>query len=499
VSKIIVLPDNWQKPAVGVFLVTLACIGIFWETWASIVAIWLRSETYTHGFLVAPMSLWLIWIRKNSYRALKPATSFLGLFFLAVFGFIWLAADLVHVLVVAQWAVVGLLICAYWTLLGDMVMLNMLFPMLFLFLMVPFGEDFVPPLMEYTASFVVGMLRLTGISVYREGLHFTLTSGQWSVVDACSGIRYLIASVTLGAVYMYLNYSSYKKRILFMLVCVIVPIVANGFRGYMIVMIGHLSDMQLATGIDHLVYGWLFFGIVMLLVFYIGSFWQDPPQTFKVILTRSNSEIKANSSHPNLWIMLSAAILCFVIWPVSSGWMSGRQGIHADIPAHFLQSNNTKWEAVSDPDWGWEPHFRGVVAKANYFLSNGGNPVGIYMVNFGDESQGELINSQNLLAKQKNDAWRIVETSRTPLVLQEGKPVMVDETVMTNQDTNLLVWRWYRIGAKSTANSYYAKFLQLLKRLSGDTSAELLIVLYTETPPGDYQAARARIQKTVDF
>jgi len=284
-----------------------------------------------------------------------------------------------------------------------------------------------------------------------------------------------------------------------MLVCVIVPIVANGFRGYMIVMIGHLSDMQLATGIDHLVYGWLFFGIVMLLVFYIGSFWQDPPQTFKVILTRSNSEIKANSSHPNLWIMLSAAILCFVIWPVSSGWMSGRQGIHADIPAHFLQSNNTKWEAVSDPDWGWEPHFRGVVAKANYFLSNGGNPVGIYMVNFGDESQGELINSQNLLAKQKNDAWRIVETSRTPLVLQEGKPVMVDETVMTNQDTNLLVWRWYRIGAKSTANSYYAKFLQLLKRLSGDTSAELLIVLYTETPPGDYQAARARIQKTVDF
>jgi len=39
-----------------------------------------------------------------------------------------------------------------------------------------------------------------------------------------------------------------------------VPIIANWLRAYMIVMIGHLSGNKLAVGVDHLIYGWLFFG-----------------------------------------------------------------------------------------------------------------------------------------------------------------------------------------------------------------------------------------------
>ena len=64
---------------------------------------------------------------------------------------------------------------------------------------------------------------------------------------------------------------------LFVALSVIVPIIANGMRAYMIVMIAHLSDMKLALGVDHLIYGWVFFGIVMLLLFWIGSFWREIP------------------------------------------------------------------------------------------------------------------------------------------------------------------------------------------------------------------------------
>src|SRR6185369_4407333 len=85
-----------------------------------------------------------------------------------------------------------------------------------------------------------------------------------------------IASITVGALFAYLSYQKPWKRILFVVLSVIVPIIANGMRAYMIVMIAHLSDMKLALGIDHLIYGWLFFGIVMLLLFWIGSFWRDP-------------------------------------------------------------------------------------------------------------------------------------------------------------------------------------------------------------------------------
>ena len=139
----------------------------------------------------------------------------------------------------------------------------------------PFGEALIPPLIDFTADFTVTALQLTGIPVYREGSFFTIPSGNWSVVEACSGLRYLIASFTLGALYAYLTYRSLKRRLIFIALSVIVPIIANGVRAYLIVMTGHLSDMSLAVGIDHLIYGWVFFGLVMLLLFWAGSFWRE--------------------------------------------------------------------------------------------------------------------------------------------------------------------------------------------------------------------------------
>ncbi len=62
---------------------------------------------------------------------------------------------------------------------------------------------------------------------------------------------------------------------LFVLASILFPIVANWLRAYMIVMIAHLSEMKYATGVDHLIYGWVFFGFVMLILFWIGSFWRE--------------------------------------------------------------------------------------------------------------------------------------------------------------------------------------------------------------------------------
>ena len=44
----------------------------------------------------------------------------------------------------------------------------------------------------------------------------------------------------------------------------------------MIVMLGHLSGNTLAVGVDHLIYGWVFFGIVIGLMFLIGARWSEP-------------------------------------------------------------------------------------------------------------------------------------------------------------------------------------------------------------------------------
>src|SRR5262249_51537114 len=125
-------------------------------------------------------------------------------------------------------------------------------------------------LMEFTASFTVRALELTGVPVYREGLRFSIPTGDFEVASACSGIRYLIASVALGTLYAHLTYHTFWRRALFVALCLVVPLFAHGVRAYLIVMIAYWSDMRLAVGVDHLVYGWLFFGLVMFALFWLG-------------------------------------------------------------------------------------------------------------------------------------------------------------------------------------------------------------------------------------
>lgn len=487
------LPEYWHKPLAVLLALLVVFVWFFADSWLSVMSIWQRSDTYAHGFLVAPASLWLLWGRKALLKQIHPKPSFWGLLGLLGSGFVWLAAVLSKVLVVEQFALVAGLVSLIWLVLGNQFMRNMLFPLLFLFLMVPFGEDFVPLLMEYTASFTVAMLRLTGISVYREGLHFFLTSGQWSVVEACSGIRYLIASFTLGLIYAYINYTKHWKRAIFIVLSVLVPILANGLRAYMIVMIGHLSGMKLATGVDHIIYGWLFFGLVMLILFYVGSFWQDQAITDLV-----GTQQRSNSSLPSTAYVYVAVIGLFStgIWPLAAHELLARQAIPALIPASFLQ--NASESVQPGPDWGWQPKFNGVRAEALQFVLEGEQPVGIYVANFGDESEGgELINSRNTLIYSGDKRWRISRSANTEIAFAD-QAFLVEEATLINNRAELLVFRWYRIGETNTANAYYAKWLQLSKRLTGDASPELMVVLFTEINRGDRQQAAERLHNVAE-
>ena len=274
---------RWRTTLPLLALTLVAIVALYWPTAQSIVAIWDRSETFAHGFLIVPIVLYLLWTRRKLIAQQTPVADWLGAGLLALAGMAWLVANAGKVQVVQQFAFVAMIPAAVIAIAGRRAAWAMAFPLAFLFLGVPVGEGLIPPLMDFTADFTVAALKLSGMPVYREGTFFMIPSGQWSVVEGCSGLRYLIASITVGTLYAYLSYQDLRKRVIFIALSVIVPIIANGLRAYMIVMIAHLSDMKLALGIDHLIYGWVFFGIVMLLLFWIGSYWRDPEPTVPTV------------------------------------------------------------------------------------------------------------------------------------------------------------------------------------------------------------------------
>jgi exosortase A len=248
----------------------------FYSSIESTVAIWNRSETFAHCFLILPICIYLIKQNWSRLSAAKIEPNIMVLPIVVAVLILWLFGNLAQLLVIEQGAAFVMLPMIIWTLLGNQASRILLFTMFFWMFSVPVGEFLVPQLQELTANITVWSLQMTGVPVYREGLYLAIPNGLFEVAVACSGIRYLIASFTLGTLFAYLNYKSNKKRLIFILFSIVLPLLANGIRAYGIVMIAYLTDMKHATGVDHLIYGWLFFGFVLFVMFAVGGIWSDP-------------------------------------------------------------------------------------------------------------------------------------------------------------------------------------------------------------------------------
>jgi len=474
-----------NKLSFPVYIVSILLFSflIFFDTWKALVDIWIRSDTYAHGFLVIPASLWLIWQNKALHPFLQPTKpSYLGLAFILCNGLFWLFAAMTQILVIQQLALVGMLIGSYWFYLGNDTIKQFIFPVLFLYFMVPIGEaQLLPHLMGFTADFTIALIRLTGLSVYREGLHFSLVSGDWSVVEACSGVRYLISSMTLGTIYAYITYRKNYKRTIFILCSIIVPIFANGMRAYMIVMIGHLSGMTLATGVDHIIYGAFFFAIIVFIMFYIGSFWRDPDIDEETI---SNFKVQPNTyTSKQSSIVIFAIMLGLALWPISHYQLQSHYKAQTNIPDFSLSAENNDWVEITSPNWNWQPKFNGATTESLRYFQKEESIVGLYEVNFGDEEQGaELINTQHVLVNiEERDQWHTINPATQTFTSPESKKTLtVDTSRIRGQINDFITAKWYQVGNVSTNNQYLAKIYQLYKRLTLDTSPEIYYVVFTK-------------------
>lgn len=460
-------------------LVLLAVFALYWPTFHSMVEIWERSETFTHGFLIFPISAWLIWGRRHHLARIEPAADWRGLILMILAGMAWLLADAGGVRVVAQYAFIAIVIATVWSVLGLRIVRALFFPLMFLFFTVPVGEFLIPPLMEFTADFTVTALQVTGIPVYREGNYFSIPSGDWSVIEACSGLRYLIASVTLGSLYAYLTYRSWKRRVIFAVLSVVVPLLANGLRAYMIVMIGHLSGMKYAVGVDHLIYGWVFFGVVMLLLFWIGSYWREDEEA-----TSQADAVLQNGSHPasaglafNGKKLLPAILLVASVWPAYA--FSLNQRSLPELPA-LAMTPAQDWQAVS-PITDWTPHWVGADRQLRASFAKANDKVLIALDYYVSQRQdAELINSQNYMVSQtKYEHWLNVGESQATVEIG-GQPRQVRQVLLKSKDVQprrLLVWQWNVIDGKQVSSDHAAKLVLALARvrLDRDDGASIIV------------------------
>lgn len=490
----------WLPSLLGLAVLVLFILALFHQTIWSIVDKWVASETYAHGFFIVPISVWLIWRRRRALQELPPQPDSWAVAVMAGLGLVWVLGEFAAVELVQQYAVVAMLVTSVWLVAGRRLVQAWGFPLFFLFLAVPFGYFLVPPLMQFTADCTVTLVRLSGVPVYREGFTFTLPTGTWSVIEACSGLRYLIASFTLGCLYAYLTYSSRLRRALFILASIVVPIIANGLRAYIIVMIGHLSSMRLATGIDHIIYGWIFFGLVMLFLFWIGSFWREDVkepsnQAGEFRQPLLGVFVIGKGNRPAVGRMIVLIGLVASLLAVGSLYTVHVESRQAGITGAALAfpAGPPGWRTET-PFVEWAPHYLHLSESRSQTYADSTGPVGLYIGLYRDQQEGsELIAWENNIvfnkANSRGDWYRVAEADRE-ITLPEGETLSVPVTRITNGHQYLEVWSWFWVAGHSTANKMEAKVQTLKARLLGRSDAAAVIAVYVPVRQGEPNPGR---------
>ncbi len=494
---------RWRAPLLGWLAVLAVMVAVMWEPLAGMVAIWERSQTFAHAYVVAPISAWLVWRMRADVAALVPAPTPRAAAWVVLPALLWHVGTLTQVNALQHFMAVTILVLSVPVMFGWQVTRALMFPLGFLYFMVPFGEFLTPMLVDMTADFAAAAIRLSGVPIYREANQFVIPSGRWSVVDACSGIRYLMASLMVGTLFAYLNYSSLKRRWMFVGVSIIVPIVANWLRAYMIVMIGHLSNNQLATGVDHIVYGWVFFGIVVLLMFMIGARWADAPAPGAAAQRAggSASSVAAGGGpgEPRAWaaaVCVVAAIVVFGALP--DQWLS-RAG-SADEPvanrcAPLPSTLSATWRQVeSEPPLALKPDGASRIERAAY--RQGDATVWVSVADFSGNRAGRLVSSVHKIGYAVWPHWNPVEEDlrRLPAgdaALEVRRTVLVSTAEQGFQPRKVHDLRLYWIdgdGGLATTSDAWAKLQQLklrIRGLSGQGKIIDIMVLDNESQPAD--------------
>jgi exosortase A len=449
------------------FLIASACwLVLFFESIQSMVGVWSHSKTYEHGFLIPLISIWLIWRLRSSLHVTNIRISKFAIALLPFPALLWLVGQTASISFFEHIALVLSFQLILWATLGKYILRVIWFPTFFLLFCIPFGEELIPYLQNITADLSVYYLQIVGIPVYREGLYIYIPNGTFEVAEACSGIRFLISSVALGTLFAYLNFSKLWKGSCFVAFSFVFPIFANSLRAFGIILIGYLSNMEHAVGADHLIYGWLFFSIVMLCIFYVAGLFADNPS-----LTPPSS---ANSvPTPTTFTQYSSLAVIIVLFSSVAIWKSTlhqESTLAADI--HLPSTTFVPLESQAVSDWGVS--YPDAQISRVYHSSNQLSTIFVARYQIG-QPNGELISFNNRL--YDDSIW--TQESQQSVQLDKTSSATLLTLKALNGNTLRLLY-WYCIDGYCSSNASKIKLKEASLLLSNKKSHGDLYAISTQ-------------------
>lgn len=467
----------WQRHLGVLALLAATIVAVFWRDAADMAGIWWHSSTFTHCLLMVPMIGWLVSQRVALLRSLTPAFWWPALVWMAGGGLVWLVGEAAGVGLFRQLGLVLMLQGAVGAALGEKLVRGLLFPLGYALLLVPFGEELVPLLQTFTANISVLLLHLSGIAAEMQGVFITTNAGFFEVAEECSGVNFLIAMLAYSVFAAHLCFKSWTRRIVFVVAALATTIVANALRAYGTIVAADIWGIEAAGGIDHIFYGWIFFGLVILLVMLVALRWFDRPANDVAV------DVTGLGGTPRFTgragAVLSAALAVPLLF---AGWGLLVGGRSAPLPATMMIEAPPGWRDVRVDGTVWTPRFDGADQRVlRQFANDRGQVVTVAIGGYERQAEGREVVAFGQGAVDPDSKWAwsaalpAVEGAKTERLLHPG-PVLRDAAT------------WYVVGGTVTGNPRRAKLAGLQARLFGGDPRALTLIVSSEERHGGRNA-----------
>ena len=473
------LAPGWG-PALSLIGMASLIFGVaFRQEITGAVRVWIDSTAYNHCFLVLPLAAFLLWERRAVISAVSPRPALWPLLMMPALSAIWLLAAVLDIQEGRQLVMVAMFQVVLLVTLGPCLFRQLLAPFLFLFFLVPSGAFLVPSLQTITADIAIAGLQFLHIPVFSDGYMIEIPEGPFEIAEACAGLRFLIASSVFGCFFAVVMYRSFLKRVLFIIMSLAIPIVANGLRALGIIVLAHLEGSAAAVEADHVLYGWVFFTLVIMILISIGMAFAEKPRSVPIRPTTMGK--------PSLWrfaVVVPAAVLLALAGPAYAyrldSMFSAPPLSRGDSPPVA-----SPWHALSGALPGWRPVVHGADREfLDGFQTPGSGIVVRYVALYRLRAIGNMLTTtENRFAGDTD--WRAIERDEATLSLG-GEKITVASAEIVSGPRRRLVWSFYIADGRITARLFDAKLLQaravLLRRAP---VAALVAVSASMDDPGD--------------
>jgi exosortase A len=442
-------------------VVLVAHLLVHWPDVVSLAHNWANTDSYSHGYLAAPVLAWLIWDARDRLGTDSNPPLRLAALALLVLGLVWAFAYAAAIGFVREllWPVTGWLLVL--GLLGRQAALALAVPFAWLYTCVPIWGPLTPPLQTITAVVSQQLILLFGVPAYLDGTQIMVPAGSFDVAAGCSGGNFFVVSLALSLLYGQLTAATIANRIKLVAIALALALVANWMRVVIVILAGNATAMRSPLVDHHYGFGWVLFAGTLILFLFLASRitgrLQRPARD-----RRPSGETRRTVS----WYSTATLIVAMVIGPA---WAYSH-ALLADavqIPRlSALPYEIREFHTVPEPADAWQPLLPGARVELRSAFSDGTGAAVLDVRGYKRQTQGaKLVGYDSRL--EGGTGWRVAGGAVPP------GPAL---RIVSPNGTYWLVRPWYNVAGRVTGAARQARWDGARSLLTARRDARLIAI-----------------------